>query len=240
MLSIISTQFSIGQVNPDIFLFGGVIGLFLGILFFLFFIYRRIRWIFTLFSKQRTISFKLLASLRNLILISLWTAVFGMILFLGFFLRSYYVFTLEKPVAEIMVEKTEQPNRSLVTLHQNVTPDSQVVQKFMINGDQWMLEGDIIKWDSWLNFVGIHTRYRLTRIRGRYLQIEEEVEKTPSIFSLTEKESIPLWEYFYEYGHHFPFVSTVYGNAAFQTAKENKKFLIYISTSGFVIREQKE
>ena len=230
-------QFSLSQINPEIYLFGGVIGLFLGILFFLFFIYRRIRWIFTIFSKQKTSSVKLLASLRNLILISLWSSVFGMFLFLGFFLRAYHVFTLEKPVAEIIVEKTEESDISQITLLQNVTPDSQAVQVFIINGDQWMLEGDIIKWDSWLNFLGIHTRYRLSRIRGRYLKTEDEIEKTPSIFSLVEKGSIPFWEYFYEYGHHFPFVSTVYGNAAFQTAKENKKFLVYVSTSGFVIRE---
>jgi hypothetical protein len=199
MLSIfLILQFSLSQSNPEIFLFGGVIGLFLGILFFLFFIYRRIRWIATIFSKQKTLSFKLFASLRNLILIALWTSVFGMVLFLGFFLRAYHVFTLEKPVAEITVEKTEESDISKITLLQNVTPDSQAVQTFIINGDQWMLEGDIIKWDSWLNFLGIHTRYRLSRIRGRYLNTEEEIEKTPSIFSLVERESIPFWENLYE------------------------------------------
>lgn len=240
MQSMLLNQLSISQINPEILLFGGVFGIFLGVLFFLFFVYRRIRWIFTLFSKQKKTNIKLLASARNLILIALWTSVAGMLLFLGFFLRAYHVFTLEEPIAEIIVEKIEEQNSSQITLVQYATADSQSVQNFIIHGDQWMVEGDIIKWDNWLNFLGVHTRYRLSRIRGRYLKTEDEIEKTPSIFSLIKEESIPFWQYLYEYGRYFPFVSTVYGNAAYQSAKENKKFLLYVSTSGFMIRESKK
>ncbi len=81
------------QLNPDFLIYTGVIGLFAGILIFIFFLYRRIRWLIRLFSKKKAGPPKLMSDLRNMILIRLWTAVFGMALFMGFFFQAYYAFT---------------------------------------------------------------------------------------------------------------------------------------------------
>ena len=168
----------IGTMEPDYLLYGGAIGIFLGLLFFIFFLYRRIRWFFGLLSRKKTVSPKLLASVRNLLLIMFWTAFFGMALFLGFFLRSYHAFTYEKPVAEITIHPFEQEKLSRITLKQFLPEQGQTTQHFFLRGDQWMIEGDIVKWDPWLNFLGLHTRYRLTRLRGRYVRTVEEVNET--------------------------------------------------------------
>jgi hypothetical protein len=37
-----------------------------------------------------------------------------------------------------------------------------------VMGDEWELQGDIIKFPTWLNIVGLHTGYKLTRLEGRY------------------------------------------------------------------------
>jgi len=101
-----------------------------------------------------------------------------------------------------------------------------------------MLEGDILKWDNWLNFLGLHTRYRLTRLRGRYIQVEDEKKKETTLFSLVGDENHPLWRYLYKQSYRLPFVSTVYGNASYQASGKDKHFSIYVSTSGFVVREK--
>ena len=101
-----------------------------------------------------------------------------------------------------------------------------------------MIEGDILKWDNWLNFLGLHTRYRLTRLRGRYMTTEAEIEQARTIHSLVDDENDPFWRYLYRYGPQLPFVSTVYGNAAYQASGENKHYLIFVGTSGFVVREK--
>jgi hypothetical protein len=111
-------------------------------------------------------------------------------------------------------------------------------KEFLIKGNQWMLEGDILKWDNWLSFMGLKTRYRLTRLRGRYVQVEDEIQQEGTIYSLVEEEDHPLWRYLYKYGHTLPLVSTVYGNAVFQTAGKDRHFLIYVGPSGFVVREK--
>ncbi len=226
------------QVKPDFFMYVGVAGLLISLFFFLFFIYRRIRWLIHKIKKKTASSPKLVASLRNLLLILMMTSVSGMVLFMGFFFRAYQAFTYEQLVAEVITQESKEPNTSLVTLLQyssDVPPSS---DEFLIKGDQWMLEGDILKWDNWLNFLGLHTRYRLTRLRGRYIQAEDEKKKETTLFSLVKDENHPLWRYLYKKSYRLPFVSTVYGNASYQVSGKDKHFLIYVSTSGFVVREK--
>lgn len=228
----------ISQIEPDYFIYFGAFGILIGFIFLLLFFYRRFCWIISIFSRQKSESPKLISSLRNLILIITWTSLFGLFLFFGFFLRAFYTFTMEKPVAEIITQPLDVENQTQVTLVQFVSSDSQRMSQYIIKGDQWVLEGDILKWDNWLNFLGLHTRYRLTRIRGRFLKTETEIQELPTIFSLCEDENHPIWQYLYKYGHKLPLVSTVYGNAAFQLSNKANKYLVYVSTSGFLIREK--
>jgi hypothetical protein len=163
-----------------------------------------------------------------------------MALFLGFFLRAYHVFNMEEPVAEILTLSLDQAPDSGMTLVHFFCAHSQKTRYLLIKGDQWMIEGDIIKWKNWLNFLGLHTRYRLTRLQGRYSSVEAEVHQPHTIQSLSEREGDPLWRYLYQYGPRLPFVSTVYGNAVFQNCENNKRYFIYVGTSGFIVRERQK
>ncbi len=231
-------EIPITKLDPNYLLYAGAIGILLGLLFFIYFLYRRLRWMIRTLARRETVSPGVLASLRNLILIIIWTSVFGMVLFLGFFLRSYYAFTYEEPVAEVFIQSSDAPQVSRITLKQFVPDGLEVSRHFLIRGDQWVIEGDILKWESWLNFLGLHTRYRLTRLRGRYAVTEAERRGPQTIYSLVEDENHPLWRYLYQYGHQLPFVSTVYGNAVFQATGEDKRYAIYVGTSGFVVRQK--
>ena len=231
-------QTPITQFDPDYLVYAGAIGILLGIVFFIFFLYRRIRWITRTLSRKETVSPGLLASLRNLLFILIWASLFGMLLFFGFFLRTYHAFTHEKLVAEILTRSLEGTKTSPMSLVQLYSAESRSTRHFFLKGDQWMLEGDILKWDNWLNFLGLHTRYRLTRLRSRYISTQEETSEPHSIYSLADDENHPLWKYLYQYGHQLPFVSTVYGSAAFQSSMENKRYLVYVGTSGFIVREK--
>jgi len=216
------------QIKPDFFIYVGIVGILVGFSFFIFFTFRRIRWLILIMKNKEAKSPKLLVSLRNLTLILVAVAISGMVLFMGFFFRAYQAFTYEKPVAEIITQPSDESDANLITLSQFLQDASPSSQEFLIKGDQWMLEGDILKWDNWLNFLGFHTRYRLTRLRGRYLHIEDEIKKEKTIYPLVKDEDHPFWRYLYKYGYRLPLVSTVYGNAAFQFAGKDKHFLIYV------------
>jgi hypothetical protein len=231
-------ELSHSLIHPDYIFYAGAIGVFLGIIFLLFFLYRRIRWIIRTLFRRETVAPGLFASLRNLLLIFIWTSIFGMVLFLGFFLRAYHTFTLEEPVAEIVTRRLEGTKISPMSLVQFSSVQSQTTRYLFLRGDQWMLEGDILKWDNWLNLLGLRTGYRLTRLRSRYIKAEEEMSQPHTVYSLVEDENNPLWRYLYQYGHCLPFISTVYGSAAFQATWEDRRYFIYVGTSGFIVRER--
>jgi hypothetical protein len=162
-------QHLIPTIKPDLLVYAGAGGLLLGLLFLLLFVYRRVRWLLSLLSKNRAGAPGLLASLRNFLFILVWTSIFGMLCFFGFFLGTYHAFTYETPIAEIAVEPAAEPNTATVTLTEFAPP---LKRQYLIKGDQWMLEGDILKWKNWLQLWGLHNRYRLTRLRGRHSQVE--------------------------------------------------------------------
>ena len=226
------------HINPDYFVYGGGVCFLLGVIFLLFFLFNRGNRIIKRISGKEKKSSRKAHALRRLLFLIVWIAVFGMVMFYGFFMRTYYRFTLEEPVAEIRIQTSDSLQTNTLVLTQFISPDSQITQQFLIKGDQWTLEGDILKWDNWLNFVGLHTRYRLTRVRGRYLSATEELAEKPTVYPLVEDEPHPFWAYLYEFGHKLPFVSTVYGNAVFQSSADNKVYQVFVSTSGFVVREK--
>lgn len=223
--------------KTDFVLLAGAAGLFIGLVFLLIFFYRRILFVARKLGRKPASVPKALESLRNLLLIFLWTSVFGMLLFAGFFFRAYRTFTLEEPVAEIIIEHREKGELSSITIIQDEQGGKPKVRRFDIAGDQWVLEGDILKWRSWLNFLGLHTRYRLTRLRSRYLQTSDEMTRPSTVHPLVENEDHPLWKYLYKYGPRLPMVSTVYGNAVFQLSGEDGIFRVYVGTSGFIARK---
>jgi hypothetical protein len=227
-------------MTAELFVYIGFIGVLLGILATFFVLYRRIRWLLRTIRGKKLTSPKIIKGVRNLVLLLLWISIFSIFLFAGFFARAYHAFTWEKPIAEVSIEAVGEDQTSRVTLVQYISPDSQTVHQFLIRGDQWMLEGDILKWDNWVSFFGWKTRYRLTRIRGRFIHTEDEIKKPPTIYSLVEREDDPLWKFLYSFGPKLPFVDTVYGNAVFQTSEARKVFLVQVSTSGFTAREVEE
>ena len=223
--------------KADFVILAGAAGFLLGLMLLLIFLYRRILFVARKLGGKPASVPKPLESLRNLLLIFLWTSVFGMLLFAGFFFRAYRAFTLEEPVAEIIIEHREKGGLSSITIIQDEQGGKPKARRFDIAGDQWVLEGDILKWRSWLNFLGLHTRYRLTRLRSRYLQTSDEMTRPSTVHPLVENENNPLWKYLYKYGPRLPMVSTVYGNAVFQLSGEDGIFRVYVGTSGFIARK---
>jgi len=225
--------------RANIIILAGAAGFLIGFVLLLIFIYRRILFVARKLGRRPASVPKPLESLRNLLLIFLWISVFGMLLFAGFFFRAYRAFTLEEPVAEIIIEYQEKSGLSSITIIQDEPEGEPRTRRFDVAGDQWVLEGDILKWRNWLNFLGLHTRYRLTRLRSRYLQTSDEMTKPSTIHRLVENEDNPLWKYLYKYGPRLPMVSTVYGNAVFQLSGEDASFRVYVGTSGFIARKIK-
>jgi hypothetical protein len=214
----------------------GTLGILLGLVFLFIFSVRRLKFMAKRLAKKPASVPGPVASTRNFLLILLWTAGFCAVFFAGFFFQAYHAFTREEPVAQVTITPLPQEQKTLITLEVLSLDDDIKIQQFQVSGDQWVLEGDILKWKDWVNFLGLHTRYRLTRLRGRYIRTSDAKLKPSSIYSLVETEDHPVWGFLYRHGSSFPLVSAAYGNAVFQGSDEPSTFLVYVSTSGFMTR----
>ncbi|MCJ7664918.1 MAG: hypothetical protein MUO24_11850 [Desulfobacterales bacterium] len=180
-----------------------------------------------------------IASTLRLLLILLLISASIALLFLGAFIQSYTAFTQRELAATIHC--TTVPGTEDTMALELVTRESPTTTKnrrYLLRGQQWTVEGHILKWDDRLNFLGLRTMYKLTRVRGRYLLADDERNKPATVYSLIPNEDNPGWRWLYEYGPRLPFVEAVYGNAVFTFPAEAKTFDIHVTTSGFMIAEE--
>jgi len=211
----------------------------IGLVMLILFIAKRIHRIIRRLQRKPMVRLGAIASTRRLFLILLLISASIALLFLGAFIQSYTAFTQRELVATIHCKTVPGTEDTMVL--ELATPESSPANKihrYLLRGQQWTVEGHILKWDDWLNFLGLRTMYKLTRVRGRYLRSEDEMNKPATVYSLVENEDDPRWRWLYEYGPRLPFVQAVYGNTVFTFPSEAKTFDIYVTTSGFMIVEK--
>src|SRR5947209_18968336 len=116
--------------------------------------------------------FKIWRGLSGILLL----AVAVSLLWVTFLVQSYLGLTGEIKVAHIRatpIANVAHQMRVEVMLYDgnaHVTSDN----TYLIQGDEWMMQGDIIKFPAWLNVVGLHAGYKLTRREGGYDDIKVE------------------------------------------------------------------
>jgi len=158
------------------------------------------------------------------------------ILFFGAFIQSLSTFNKQQLVAEVMCKEIDEANHTMkLILIEKKGRNANVKQEFLLTGDRWFIRGDIIKWDSWLNFLGLHTMYKLNRIGGFFSNIKMETELKPTHYSLVPEEETPRWRWLYKKGYELPFINNVYGSSVSQYPELQKGFKIYVTIFGFSV-----
>ena len=108
-------------------------------------------------------------------------------------------------------------------------------RKFPMVGDQWTIEGNILKWHPGFNLLGFKTCYKLTRLSSRYLKIEDEIHRPKLAHELNGSTDF-FWLLLYRYGRWFPFVEAVYGNATYVIAQPVSRWGVYVTLSGYLVK----
>lgn len=158
--------------------------------------------------------FKVTRGLSGIVLL----AVAVSLLWLTFLVQSYLGLTGEIKVAHIRATPIANAAHLMsveVTLYDgngHATSDN----TYLIQGDEWMVQGDIIKFPTWLNVVGLHAGYKLTRLEGRYDDINLENNAHHTAIALNGGDDT-FFQTTYTHRQWFaPFVDAAYGNAVFQ------------------------
>lgn len=201
--------------------------MFVKFLYFCILLFFLISFFYFLGLKRSTSLFaKLKILLKGLIFLFLSLGLIWMV----FILKTYNFFHQEKLIAEITCRKIDNEKMELV-LREIDKPKEEI---FILKGEQWMIGGDILRWKKPLYFLGLSNLYKLTRLNSRYLKAEKEIFSTH--FDLnggTDK----FWLFLYCYQKYLPFVEAVYGNSVYTFPKEKVIFRLYVTPSGFSLKE---
>ncbi|MCK4595562.1 hypothetical protein KAT73_02180 [candidate division WOR-3 bacterium] len=149
-------------------------------------------------------------------------------IYLSLFLNTFSRYTHEERIGRIYTTKTD--GKMILSFFDEKKDQSYV---FDLSGDQWMVEGDILRWSLLLRWLGAGHYYRITRFTGRWEETKENTEYT--VYQIHPDEK--LWEYLLRYADKIPFVDAAYGIAAFQYPS-NDTFYLYINDTGFILRTE--
>lgn len=159
--------------------------------------------------------------------------IFGMISFIVIYTltRSYQVLENTDTIALVELNNAKTADFGLrisALANGKITQ----VQHFDMMGDQWAVEGLILKWPDWLKQSGMKQMYKLTRVRARYLDIKDELKNPASTWALhgdskVEKvlKNIPF----------LPLIQLVPETSLYETRASLKSYQIQVSADGFKI-----
>jgi hypothetical protein len=157
------------------------------------------------------------------------------------FLRSFHVFTEKQLVAMIQCYPARDSDVNFeIQLNRVIKGQPQPAGRYEIKGQQWAVGGNIIKWEPWVSFVGMETMYRLSRLEGRYVKASDQQANPQTVYSLTETEESPFWNFIDRFGEKLPFIDAGYGNTTFNRPDYNETFYIYVTESGFMAQRKRE
>ncbi len=164
------------------------------------------------------------------IIFALISTIF-MLLYAG--LKGYEHFTYNKPI--LSVECSLKQDDSFVLKFIPLDGKESQARFYRVKGQQFVIEGHIIKWENFFVTVGMKPLYQVTRLTGRYVSINDEKEKERSVYEIEEETM--LWRWLMQYGEKIPGIDAVQGISSFKDAVENKKLTVYITHNAFVIKE---
>jgi len=153
-------------------------------------------------------------------------------------LYTYQRLVYEQAIAEITFQKisAQQYRADINAL------DSDFQQTVNLKGDEWQLDAQVLTWQGVATLFGLDANYRLHRISGRYVDINNERDRPRTVYSLVKKpeyiedDRFDLWQFASDNQDWLQWVDAVYGSAVFLPMTDGAKYSVAISRTGLIAR----
>jgi len=166
----------------------------------------------------------LLFSLTGFLIIFAFATSF---IYLSLFLQTFSRYIHEEKIGWVYTEKMGDMIKVYFCNEKEKEAHS-----FELYGDQWMVEGYILRWKLYLRWLGANSYYRVTRFRGRWEILGGEI--SPTEYEIHPHED--FWKFLLKNAEHIPLVDAAYGIGAFQYPARDT-FYLYINDTGFILRK---
>ena len=150
---------------------------------------------------------------------------------------NFYTFqslTQEQRIAELEFRQLGEQYFQVMLTRTNGT-----VNELELYGDLWQVDAQVIKWQGWVAALGVAPVYRLGRIQGRYLSIDQERNAPRSVHALSRESfagDLDLWQALNRRTIWLPWLDARYGSATFLPMVDGARFELKLSASGLLGR----
>ncbi|MCQ4297348.1 hypothetical protein NAU58_17365 [Pseudomonas stutzeri] len=116
-------------------------------------------------------------------------ALAGLIAMLGYDVSTYTALPSEEPLVTLSFH-AQAPQRYEVRLEQG-----NKTRTATLEGDLWQLDLHVLRWKSLAELIGLESGYRLERLSGRYLAVEQQNLSRHGRVLLSEKPlGVDIWQ----------------------------------------------
>lgn len=198
----------------------GLIGLVIGLFALLILIY-----LISLLVKKKARPGRTVNLIINVVILTLLSSTF---IFLSLFVQTLNRYLHDQRIGTI---SARQEGQAIVMEFADSKTDRQY--NFDLNGDQWMIEGYIVRWNPLLRWLGAGAYYKIDRFTGRYES--DTCTLKPGRYPIDDSHR-GLWRYLLKQGNKLLVIDAAYGIAAFQYPAD-EPYGLYINDSGFIIKK---
>jgi hypothetical protein len=166
-------------------------------------------------------------------LVSLLFVAGAVLLLVGSNLYTFHRLTDESPIAELRFRKTgSQEYEATIAYGDFCHPE-----KHLLYGDQWRMDAQFLKWRSWANLLGFDSMYRVERLAGRYLDVQDENSGRHLSHELYPEGQLDLLLMLDSYNGRLSPVDTLYGSSVYDVMQEDILYRVYRTQSGLLARK---
>lgn len=157
------------------------------------------------------------------------------LLWLTFTVQTYLGVSSDTRVARVRASKIEgQQSMMSVTLTlYDKSGKTTSTKTYLMKGDEWELQGDMLKFPNWLSIFGVRSGYKLTRLEGRFDDPKVESTSTHTVITLNGGDD-NFFKTVKPQSWLSPIVEAAYGNAVIQGTGQNgdATFDVLVSQTG--------
>lgn len=143
-------------------------------------------------------------------------------------LWSYRQLLHEEPLATLSIYQLGDQSYDITLVDQSAQEE-----RFKITGDQWQLDARLLTWVGPLAAAGAQPLFRLDRLSGRYLSLEQERTAERSVYSLSESRWFDLWEFAHGAGL---WLDAQFGSAVYMPLANGAVFSVHLTPKGLIAR----
>lgn len=141
---------------------------------------------------------------------------------------SYKQLLAEVPIASISIYEKQPQHFDLTMIAANGKE-----QRFEIYGDQWQLDARLLTWVGPLAALGKKPLYRLDRISGRYISLEQARNAEQSIYGLKQSDVIDVWQILQVIPS---WIDADYGSAVYMPMENGAVYTVHLTAKGMNVR----